>query len=270
MTPHQFKRVDSKGQEIYRLRPAWLSYWGSLLAALSVIGLWFVQRHLFAGLAGSIGIPETFAWAGLAIGLLPIVARVLYHRYTRSYEIENGAKVRLVVGFIARVKREFPISDKVQTDMGQSFVGRIFNYGTLAFWTGDDRSRLVWKDAPDPDKVITFIDRIKAGHKGGLVSAPLKETPSETDGVALEGNNKDTSNDPGHEVATQEGVIAHKADMIWSIITDPYLFKGLGLLGYHAYADKNPLTAGSELHYRTNNMTAEYEHFVVDLSLIHI
>lgn len=163
MTPRLFKTVKRGGQDVLRMRPAWLSYWGSFLAAMAVTGLWIVQRPLFDGMADALGLSTEFAGFGLAIGLLPIVIRVFYHRYTHAYEIENGTKLRLVAGFISRVKREFPLTDKVQTDMGQSLIGRLLNYGTLAFWTGDDRSRLTWKDAPDPDQVIAFLDRLKSG-----------------------------------------------------------------------------------------------------------
>ena len=94
---------------------------------------------------------------------MPIIAGVVYHRYTHAYEIENGRKLRLLAGFISRVKREFPLTDKVQTDMGQSIAGRLLNYGTIAFWTGDDRSRLVWAKVSDPDRVIAYLDLLKAG-----------------------------------------------------------------------------------------------------------
>lgn len=175
MTPRQFKTVKRGGQDVLRLRPAWLSYWGSLLAAVGVIGLWIVQRPLFDGMADALGLTNEVAGLGLAIGLLPIAIRVFYHRYTHAYEIENGAKLRLVSGFVSRVKREFPLTDKVQTDMGQSFIGRILNYGTLAFWTGDDRSRLTWKDAPDPDRIVAFLDRLKSGDPSA--SHPASNTP---------------------------------------------------------------------------------------------
>lgn len=169
------------------MRPAWLSYWGSLLAAMAVIGLWVVQRSLFDGMADTLGIPAEFAGLGLVIGLLPIAIRVFYHRYTHAYEIENGTKLRLVAGFISRVKREFPLTDKVQTDMGQSLIGRLLNYGTLAFWTGDDRSRLTWKDAPDPDQVVAFLDRLKSGDPSASHqsrNAFRKASPASGDGRA--------------------------------------------------------------------------------------
>lgn len=163
MTPHQFKVINRGARTVLRLRPAWLSYWGSLIAAAVVAGLWVIQRPIFDSLAHSLGIPLQLSGVGLVIGLLPILIRVLYHRYTHSYEVENGKKLRLVAGFISRVKREFPLTDKVQTDMGQSIIGRLLNFGTLAFWTGDDRSRLEWHDVPDPDRIITYLDEIKTG-----------------------------------------------------------------------------------------------------------
>tara|TARA_R110002124_G_scaffold75998_8_gene203749 strand:- start:7659 stop:8978 length:1320 start_codon:yes stop_codon:yes gene_type:complete len=187
MTPRQFKTVKRGGQDVLRVRPAWLSYWGSFLAAMGVIGLWIVQRPLFDGMADALGLSNDVAGLGLAIGLLPIAIRVFYHRYTHAYEIENGRKLRLVAGFISRVKREFPLTDKVQTDMGQSFIGRILNYGTLAFWTGDDRSRLTWKDAPDPDRIVAFLDRLKSGGPSAShqrSDAPRMDATSTGDGDA--------------------------------------------------------------------------------------
>lgn len=163
MTPRQFKTINRGGREILRLRPAWLSYWGSLIAAIGVVVLWVLQRPFFDALSDRLGLPNVLGGLGLAIALSPILLRVLYHRYTHAYEVENGKKLRLVAGFISRVKREFPLTDKVQTDMGQSIIGRVLNYGTLAFWTGDDRSRLQWKDAPDPDRIIAFLDEMKSG-----------------------------------------------------------------------------------------------------------
>lgn len=163
MIPKQFKSISRSGREILQLRPAWLSYWGSILAAGGVVGLWILQRPFFDALSDAVGLPAELAGLGLGLGLLPIVARVLYHRYTHAYEIEDRKKLRMVAGFISRVKREFPLTDKVQTDMGQSIIGRVLNYGTLAFWTGDDRSRLQWKDAPDPDRIIAFLDQLKSG-----------------------------------------------------------------------------------------------------------
>jgi len=160
--PGQFKQLSRKGQTVLRMRPAWTSYWRSGLAAVVVTGLWFVQRELFDGLAQRLGIPVELSGLGLAIALLPIVAGVAYHRYTHAYEIENGRKLRLLAGFISRVKREFPLTDKVQTDMGQTIAGRLLNYGTIAFWTGDDRSRLEWRNAPDPDRIIAFLDELKS------------------------------------------------------------------------------------------------------------
>ncbi len=176
MQPGQFKQLSRKGQSVLQMRPAWTSYWRSGLAAVVVTGLWFVQRELFDGLAQRLGIPVELSGLGLAIALVPILAGVIYHRYTHAYEIENGRKLRLLTGFISRVKREFPLTDKVQTDMGQTIAGRLLNYGTIAFWTGDDRSRLEWRNAPDPDRVIAYLDELKSG--AGKASQSVAASPS--------------------------------------------------------------------------------------------
>ncbi|MAM89843.1 MAG: hypothetical protein CMI15_00010 [Opitutaceae bacterium] len=190
MIPTQFKSISRSGREILRLRPAWLSYWGSILAAAGVIGLWVLKRPFFDALSDGVGLPQELAGLGLGLGLLPIFARVLYHRYTHAYEIEDRKKLRMVAGFVSRVKREFPLTDKVQTDMGQSIIGRVLNYGTLAFWTGDDRSRLQWKDAPDPDRIIAFLDQLKSGafvssSTGSATRSDQRASPSEAHSISV-------------------------------------------------------------------------------------
>lgn len=180
MTPPRFKAIERRGQSVLRMRPAWLSYWKYWLAIAAVSLLWMVRRPIFEGLAEIFGLPAGAAGLGLLIGLAPIAGKMLFHRYTHAYEIESGQKLRFVAGFISRVKREFPLTDKVQTDMGQSVIGRILNYGTIGFWTGDDRSRLVWKDVPDPDQVVAYFEHIRQSRPAPahLVNPILSHQPS--------------------------------------------------------------------------------------------
>ena len=163
MTPPQGHNAFSRnGKSVIRFRPAWRSFWGSAIAGACVIALWMVKKSIFDGLAQGVGIPAELSALALMIGLGPIALAVLYQRYTRSYEIEEGRTIRLTVGFIARKKREFSLSDKIQADMAQSVPARLFNYGTIKFWTGDDRSQLEWTNAPDPDKIISYINALKS------------------------------------------------------------------------------------------------------------
>lgn len=159
--PQQFERFSRNGKEILRIRPAWLSFWGSAIAVAGIFILWLLRKEIFDGLAQGIGIPAELSALGLVIGLAPIVVSVLYQRYTRSYEIEDGRLLRLTAGFVSREKREFSLTDKIQADMAQSVPARLLNFGTIKFWTGDDRSQLIWANAPDPDKIISYINALK-------------------------------------------------------------------------------------------------------------
>jgi len=176
--PSQFDRFERNGKEILRLRPAWRSFWRSGIAGASICILWLVKKEVFDGLAHSLGIPAQLSALGLVIGLAPIVFAVLYQRYTRSYEIEDGRKLRVTVGFIARSKREFSLSDKIQADMSQTIPARLLNYGVITFWTGDDKSRLQWFNAPAPDKVIGYIDTLKDPAQYAASAPPHTSDPS--------------------------------------------------------------------------------------------
>lgn len=105
--PGEFQRIQRGGANILRLRPAWGAYWRAWIACGGVIALWLAQRQLFDGLSTALGFPAELSAIGLLIGLAPIIAGVLYHRYTRSYEIEDGVKLRASVGFVARKSASF-------------------------------------------------------------------------------------------------------------------------------------------------------------------
>jgi len=171
MTPPQGHDAFSRnGKSVIRFRPAWRSFWGSAIAGACVLTLWMVKKSIFDGVALSVGIPAELSALGLIIGLGPIALAVLYQRYTRSFEIEEGRTIRRTVGFIARKKREFSLSDKIQADMEQSISARVLNYGTIRFWTGDDRSQLEWANAPDPDEIISYINALKSPGKHDTVA----------------------------------------------------------------------------------------------------
>lgn len=171
MQPKYFNEYRLQGRTVLRMRPAWSSYWGSMIAVAVIVGLWMLQRALFDEVAATLGVPPELPAASLVLALSPILLRVLYHRYTHAYEIEDDRKLRLSAGFIARQKREFPLSDKVQTDVSQSIIARMLNFGTIGFWTGDDRSRLEWHNAPDPDRIVAFLDQLKSGAPVGRKAA---------------------------------------------------------------------------------------------------
>lgn len=137
-------------RDIITYRPAWLSYWKGWLA-IAVIGsvAWFtgtIRDEIF----------DLQSWlksGGVLLTLVPMLAiliGIIFHRYTRSYEIEDGRRVRNTTGLIARRRREFLISDKIQSDLSQTLIGRLLGYGDLRFWTGDDQSGFVWFNVPAP------------------------------------------------------------------------------------------------------------------------
>ena len=132
------------GSDIATYRPAWASYWKAWLAvaALAASAYAFPQVR-GAYLETPAQLQEIATLVSLAPALL-IIAGILFHRYTRAYQIESGRRLRTTIGFIARDRREFLISDKIQTDLKQTVLSRLLGYGTLRFWTGDDQSGQSW------------------------------------------------------------------------------------------------------------------------------
>lgn len=168
--PAGLEAFDRGGHAILRLRPSLMFYWQAWLACAAVIGVWFVQRQLFDGIAASLGLPAELAALGLLVGLAPILIGVAFHRFTRSYEIEDNRVLRTTVGFISRAKREYTLSDKIQIDAQQSVLARLLNFGTVGFWAGDDRSRMEWANVPNPDQIVSFIRKLSAGDVAGGVT----------------------------------------------------------------------------------------------------
>jgi hypothetical protein len=134
--------------------------------------LWSVQRELFNGLAAAIGIPVEWSSLGLLIGLAPIAAGVLFHHFTHLYELEGGQRLRATRGFIARVRREFTLSPQVQVDLRQTAMGRLLNYGSVRFWTGDDRSGLEWTNVKDPAGLVDAVHAVRTPDGTGEAASP--------------------------------------------------------------------------------------------------
>lgn len=145
------------GSDITTYRPAWASYWKAwlLVAALAASAYAFLQAR-GAYLKTPAQFQEIAALVSLAPALL-IIAGILFHRYTRAYQIESGRRLRTTIGFIARDRREFLISDKIQTDLKQTVLSRLLGYGTLRFWTGDDQSGQSWVNVAAPNRLEAEI-----------------------------------------------------------------------------------------------------------------
>ncbi|PQA88258.1 PH domain-containing protein [Hyphococcus luteus] len=143
--------------DITTYRPAWASYWKAWLAVAALAA----SAYAFSQVRGTyLDTPtqrqEIAPLVGLAPALL-IIAGVLFHRYTRAYQIESGRRLRTTIGFIARDRREFLISDKIQTDLKQTVLSRLLGYGTLRFWTGDDQSGQSWVNVAAPNRLEAEI-----------------------------------------------------------------------------------------------------------------
>ena len=145
------------GNEIATYRPAWASYWKAWLAIAGLAATAYAfSRVRNIVLETPAQLQGIVALTTLAPILL-IIAGVLFHRYTRAYQVENGRRLRTTIGFIARDRREFLISDKIQTDLKQTVLGRLLGYGTLRFWTGDDQSGQSWVNVAAPNRLEAEI-----------------------------------------------------------------------------------------------------------------
>lgn len=147
--------------ETVTFRPAWVSYWKSWISIAVILVLSMIRANS-AELSSDV--QNVLPYLAL-IPIGGILARVLFHRYSRTYQIEESRRIRNTTGIISRVRREFLISDKIQTDLKQTILGRFLNYGTLRFWTGDEQSGFAWVNVPDPARRETEVKQlVLAGH----------------------------------------------------------------------------------------------------------
>ena len=145
------------GSDIATYRPAWASYWKAWLAVAALAA----SAYAFSQVRSTyLETPAQFQEIAPLVSFAPallIIAGILFHRYTRAYQIESGRRLRTTIGFIARDRREFLISDKIQTDLKQTVLSRLLGYGTLRFWTGDDQSGQSWVDVAAPNRLEAEI-----------------------------------------------------------------------------------------------------------------
>ena len=164
-------------------RPSWASYWKSWLAIVGILGILAVSSSIREAVIGSSSqLQNPFPLIALIPAAL-ILFRALIHRYSRTYEIEDNRRIRNTTGIVSRARREFLLSDKIQTDLKQSIIGRLLNYGTLRFWTGDEQSGFAWIDVHDPARRETEVKRLvtsKPSSAGSETKPAEREPRSET------------------------------------------------------------------------------------------
>ena len=106
-------------------RPSWASYWKSWLAIVGILGILAVSSSIREAVIGSSSqLQNPFPLIALIPAAL-ILFRALIHRYSRTYEIEDNRRIRNTTGIVSRARREFLLSDKIQTDLKQSIIGRL-------------------------------------------------------------------------------------------------------------------------------------------------
>lgn len=164
--PPAFRRLHVRGVEVLRLRPALTSYWRSLVGMALVFLLWRAQREIFDAATALFGLEGRAPLAGLLLGWLPFAGYMAWHRMIHVFELEDGRTLRRRVGLIAHETREFALSEKIQIDVSQTVMGRLLGFGTVAFWTGDDRSRLTWTNVKAPEAIRRYVNALREAGAG--------------------------------------------------------------------------------------------------------
>ncbi len=153
---------QSDNSDVLCARPAWASYWISFLA---IAGILLITL--------SIGLDFTLAGAIVVL----IFARILFYRHTHLYEILDERRLRVTHSFIARQRREFLISDKIQSDIVQDIIPRLLSYGTLSFWTGDQQSRMDWTNVKFPTQIETLVKTLATLQKNETLNQNMVSQP---------------------------------------------------------------------------------------------
>jgi len=165
--PSVFRRRTHGGGSILRLHPALASYWRSLLAMAVVFLVWRAEKDVIDTLLEHLGFAQRMSVAGLVLVWAPLVLRILYHRITHVFELEDGRLLRSRLGLIARQTQEFVLSGRVQVEINQSVIGRLLGFGTVTFWTGDVAGRLEWTDVARPEEIRRYLNALRRGTDAG-------------------------------------------------------------------------------------------------------
>lgn len=162
MIPEQFQQLKEDGRTILRTRPAWATFLGSWVLLGISLFLTFYYHDALRSFAAYFGIPLGYASFAILLPSVIIVIITVLRRYHWTFELDQQ-HVRLKRGYLAQSERKIQLVAWVNIDLDRSILGRLFNYGSLGFWSGDEKSRLTWWGVSSPIAVRQYIERIRDG-----------------------------------------------------------------------------------------------------------
>lgn len=140
-----------------RIRPSFRSFWRTWLVSATLAWLVYIVLPRAVASHPSFQLPYYFNAAAVAGVFLIATTLVQFRRRHYLFEIVQGDLIRARSGVIARVSREFSISDGIQTDVEQSPMGRILGFGDVHFWCANDRSKLSWIGIARPQHLANIV-----------------------------------------------------------------------------------------------------------------
>lgn len=119
--------------------------WGLWWKLLAVAGF-FLLFGLSAGVEGFVG---GLFWAGLIVGYVAFAR-------SKSRYIVTDERVKMDVGFVRGVSREYRISDVQGIDTSQGLLDKLFSIGDIRVRTADG-TEIPWRGVPDHEQVAQTI-----------------------------------------------------------------------------------------------------------------
>jgi uncharacterized protein (TIGR02145 family) len=216
MIPNKFECVVEDGKPVLRTRPSWLAFPRSwILFALSLLFIYFLGGG-FRTILDFFGVSSVTGWVATVVPALAIPMTIAFRRYRCSFELDQQ-HVRVREGYLSESDRKIQLVAWVNIDSQRSVLGRVFNYGDVSFWSGDEKSRLTWWGIGSPTTLRAYVESVRDG--GITLSDDIARQGTSVSFNKLDRIGNFIQNLPG-PVKSAETVINKPIAVVWEFITN--------------------------------------------------
>lgn len=141
-------------QKIFKLRQGFaILFFRMLIVEILVASLYSLLQYLTDGLLNTFFIPQIFNLTLLSYVLL---------RWTTTYYIITPNEITAAQGIVFRDRATWKVNAIQSVTMRQSFLGRIFNYGTVHLESPFLKKDFYFRNIPEPELYAEYLENTRA------------------------------------------------------------------------------------------------------------